>query len=74
MAIVAGRRLGSYEIMSAIGADGMREAYQAHDPDRRKHLIGSKGSSVEEVIRWRMSCRFFPVLFDHIGRQHVWKR
>ena len=31
MAILVGKRLGPYEILSAIGAGGMGEMYQAHD-------------------------------------------
>src|SRR6202521_4092546 len=31
MAIPSGTKLGSYEVLSAIGAGGMGEVYQAHD-------------------------------------------
>jgi serine/threonine protein kinase len=31
MPILSGRRLGPYEVLSAIGAGGMGEVYQAHD-------------------------------------------
>jgi eukaryotic-like serine/threonine-protein kinase len=31
MAVAAGTRLGSYEVVSQIGAGGMGEVYKAHD-------------------------------------------
>src|SRR6267143_559417 len=31
MALASGTRLGSYEVVAAIGAGGMGEVYQAHD-------------------------------------------
>ena len=31
MALSSGTRLGSYEVLTAIGAGGMGEVYQAHD-------------------------------------------
>jgi hypothetical protein len=31
MALAAGTRLGSYEVLAQIGAGGMGEVYQAHD-------------------------------------------
>ena len=32
MALVAGTKLGPYQILAAIGAGGMGEVYRAHDP------------------------------------------
>jgi hypothetical protein len=31
MALAAGTKLGSYEVLAQIGAGGMGEVYQAHD-------------------------------------------
>jgi serine/threonine protein kinase len=38
MAILPGSRLGHYEILSAIGAGGMGEVYQAHDAKLARDL------------------------------------
>src|SRR5262245_18035091 len=38
MALSPGTRLGSYEIVSAIGAGGMGEVYRAHDPRLRRDV------------------------------------
>jgi eukaryotic-like serine/threonine-protein kinase len=36
MSVNAGTRLGPYEILSAIGAGGMGEVYQAHNSNLRR--------------------------------------
>jgi serine/threonine protein kinase len=38
MAVSAGRRLGSYEIVSAIGAGGMGEVYRARDTKLKREV------------------------------------
>ena len=38
MALISGTRLGSYEILSAIGAGGMGEVYRAHDARLRRDV------------------------------------
>src|SRR6266851_1534345 len=38
MAILPGRRLGPYEILSAIGAGGMGEVYRARDTRLKRHV------------------------------------
>ena len=38
MALAAGVRLGSYEIVSALGAGGMGEVYRARDPRLKRDI------------------------------------
>src|SRR5271169_394287 len=38
MALAAGTRLGSYEVLAQIGAGGMGEVYQAHDSNLRRDV------------------------------------
>src|SRR5438045_5173637 len=38
MALAAGARLGSYEVLSALGSGGMGEVYRARDPRLRRDV------------------------------------
>jgi serine/threonine protein kinase len=55
MAILPGRRLGPYEILTAIGAGGMGEVYKARDT-RRNRDVAIKVSKTE-LTRSKLSAR-----------------
>jgi serine/threonine protein kinase/Tol biopolymer transport system component len=67
MAILTGRRLGPYEILSAIGAGGMGEVYQAHDTKLGrdvaiKVLPANFVNDLERLSRFQREARMLAAL------------
>src|SRR5215813_1968201 len=67
MSLSAGMRLGSYEILSALGAGGMGEVYRARDTrlDRDvaiKILPGAFAADAERVARFQREARVLASL------------
>ena len=70
MALAAGTRLGSYEILGAIGSGGMGEVYRAHDPrlDREvaiKVLPPSFSSDPQRLRRFLQEAHATAALNHH---------
>src|SRR5437773_681909 len=62
MALAAGARLGSYEVLSALGSGGMGEVYRAHDPRLRrdvaiKVLPAAFSADVDRLHRFEQEAR-----------------
>src|SRR6202022_2638022 len=67
MAILPGRRLGPYEILSAIGAGGMGEVYKAHDTKLArdvalKSLPANFVNDPERLSRFQREARMLAAL------------
>src|SRR6266852_3522461 len=73
MPLSAGTRLGSYEIVSALGAGGMGEVYQAHDTKLRrdvalKILPDTFAADPERLARFQREAQVLASLnHPHIG-------
>src|SRR5262250_1139531 len=76
MSLIAGSRLGPYEILSAIGAGGMGEVYRARDTKLNrdvaiKVLPDSVASDPEHLARFRREAQLLAALnHPHIAHIH----
>jgi serine/threonine protein kinase len=55
--IIAGKRLGPYEILSAVGAGGMGEVYRARDT-RLDRIVAAKSCRIPSRNRAELRDRF----------------
>ena len=67
MSLVPGARIGSYEIIEAIGAGGMGEVYRAHDTELKrdvaiKVLPDAVGRDAERLARFQREARVLASL------------
>ena len=67
MGLAPGTRLGTYEIISALGAGGMGEVYRAHDTELRrdvaiKVLHASVASDLDRLARFRREAQVLASL------------
>jgi eukaryotic-like serine/threonine-protein kinase len=67
MPLAPGTRVGSYEILSAIGAGGMGEVYRAHDTRLKrdvavKVLLASVARDVDRLARFRREAQVLASL------------
>ena len=75
MALTVGTRLGSYEILSALGAGGMGEVYRARDPKLNrdvaiKVLLPAVANDPERLARFRREAQVLASL-NHPNIAHV---
>jgi serine/threonine protein kinase len=76
VALVPGTRLGSYEILSAIGAGGMGEVYRAHDTKLNrdvalKILPEAFAVDADRIARFRREAQVLAALnHPHIAQIH----
>ena len=75
MALTVGTRLGSYEILSALGAGGMGEVYRARDPKLNrdvaiKVLLPAVANDPERLARFRREAQVLASL-NHPNIAHI---
>jgi hypothetical protein len=70
MAILPGRRLGPYEILSSVGAGGMGEVYRARDT-RLDRIVAVKVLPAHLADHSELGERFEPRSFSCVQRDTV---